>query len=63
MFRKNNIKTFGFFKRLFLNMKLCFKMAHKQKKSTFTAEELRFMFDNPEIIKKFIDKRKRKRNY
>ena len=64
MFRKiyfkNNIKTFSFFKGLFLNLKLWFKKVCKQKQSTFTAEELRFMFDNPQIIKKFIDKRKRK---
>lgn len=64
MFRKiyfkNNIKTFGFFKCLFFKLKLWFKSIYKQKQSTFTEEELRFMFDNPQVIKKFISKRKRK---
>ena len=56
---KNNIKTYGFFKGLFLNFKLWFKTVFKPKQCTFTADEIRFMFDNPEAIKKFINKRKK----
>lgn len=56
---KNNIKTYGFFKGLFLNLKLWLKMTCKPKQCTFTAEELRFIFDNPQSIKKFINKRRR----
>lgn len=54
---KNNIKTYGFFKCLFLNIKLWFKMVFDQKQCTFRADEIRFMLDNPEAIKKFINKR------
>ena len=53
---RNNIKTYGFFKGLFLNLKLWFKMAFKPKQCTFTADEIRFMLIIRKLLKNLLTK-------